>query len=109
MNSEISIYLDKFDEKTKERFHTLYELINESTSEHIVEKMWAKLPSFYVGKKFIRIIIFKDHINIEANAILNYRNKLSSYKLTPKGMLQIFHNQQIPQQLLRVIFKETLD
>lgn len=27
---------------------------------------WAKLPSYYCGEKFIRIIPFKDHINIKS-------------------------------------------
>lgn len=33
---------------------------------------------------------------MEARAVLSHINELSDYKITPKGMLQIFHNQQIP-------------
>jgi len=32
---------------------------------------------------------------------------LSEYKITPKGMLQIFHNQQVQGELLKTIFKES--
>ncbi|MBS4536502.1 DUF1801 domain-containing protein [Clostridium sp. D2Q-14] len=108
MIDEIGNYLEKFDEKTKQRFHILHELIYESTSKTIHEKLWAKLPSFYVESNFIRVIPFKDHINVEAKAVLSHKDELSEYKITPKGMLQIFHNQQISNELLKVIFKESL-
>lgn len=107
MKEDICNYLEKFDEQTKQRFDLIYGLIYESTSQAIDERLWAKLPSFYVSNNFIRIIPFKDHVNIEAKAILSHMNELTQYKITPKGMLQIFHNQQVPDKLLRVIFKES--
>jgi hypothetical protein len=70
--------------------------------------MWAQMPSFYVGKNFVRLIPFKDHINIEARTIIEHREELLGYKISPKGMLQIFTNQQIPREVLMRVFKETL-
>lgn len=109
MIDDISNYLDKFEEKTKQRFCELYKLIYESSSKNIDEKLWAKLPSFYVDNNFIRIIPFKDHVNIEAKAVVFHKDEMLGYKITPKGMLQIFHNQQIPCELLKTIFKESLE
>ena len=109
MNNDISSYLDKFDNQTVQRFYSIHELIFGSASKKIAEKLWAKLPSYYVEDRFIRIIPFKDHINIEANAVPFYKEELSEYKITPKGMLQIFHNQPIPIKLLEEIFKKTLE
>lgn len=108
MKEDICNYLEKFDEQTKQRFNVMYGLIYESASQAIDERLWAKLPSFYVENSFIRIIPFKDHLNIEAKAILSHMNELTQYQITPKGMLQIYHNQQVPDELLRVIFKESL-
>lgn len=48
MDLDICSHLDKFDEQTKQRFNALYGLIYESTSQIINEKLWAKIPSFYV-------------------------------------------------------------
>ena len=70
--------------------------------------MWAKLPTYYVGESFVRLIPFKDHINIEAKAVSTNMEMLSGYKITPKGMLQIFINQEIPTNVLKKIFIETL-
>lgn len=56
----------------------------------------------------VRLIPFKNHINIEAKTVLEYKEDLEGYKVTPKGMLQIFINQQIPDKLLRQIFERTL-
>jgi uncharacterized protein YdhG (YjbR/CyaY superfamily) len=109
MREDIFNYLDKFEEETKQRFNMLYGLIYESTSQNINETLWAKLPSFYVNDNFIRLIPFKDHINIESKAVVLHRSELSGYKITPKGMLQIFHNQQVPCELLKIIFKESFE
>lgn len=79
----------------------LYELIYESTSRDIDEKLWAKLPTFYVDKNYVRLITFKDHINVNAKAVISHKDELSAYKITPKGMLQIFHNQPVPCELLK--------
>ena len=109
MKDDIYDYLEKFEEETKKRFCELYKLIYESTSKNIDEKLWAKLPSFYVNDNFIRLIPFKDHINIEAKAVVFHKDQLTEYKITPKGMMQIFHNQQIPCELLKAIFKESFE
>ena len=34
--------------------------------------------------------------------------ELVGYKITPKGMLQIFVGQEVPDELLKMIIKETL-
>ncbi|MCM3038784.1 hypothetical protein M3201_03595 [Paenibacillus motobuensis] len=62
-----------------------------------------------MGNNFIRIIPFKGHINVEARTVLSHKDEIREYKITPKGMLQVFHNQQIPNELLKVIFKESLE
>jgi uncharacterized protein YdhG (YjbR/CyaY superfamily) len=107
MREDIYNYLENFEEQTKQRFCLLYELIYKSTSQNIEEKLWAKLPSFYVNNNFVRLIPFKDHINVEAKAIIFHNDDLSEYKITPKGMLQVFHNQQVPCELLKVIFEDS--
>ena len=70
--------------------------------------MWAKLPSYCIGDSFVRLIPFKDHINIEAKAVSEYKEALSGYKVTPKGMLQIFLGQDVPVDVLKQIFTHTL-
>ena len=51
---------------------------------------------------------FQNHINIEAKAIIKHQDELSNFKITPKGMLQIFVNQKVPSDILAKIFAETL-
>ncbi|MGG7163547.1 DUF1801 domain-containing protein [Clostridium ihumii] len=109
MKEDINNYLKKFEEQTKERFGDLYRLIYESTSQNIDEKLWAKLPTFYVSDKFVRLIPFKDHINVEAKTVVFHKDELLGYKITPKGMLQIFHNQVVPCEVLKTIFKENFE
>lgn len=51
---------------------------------------------------------FQNHINIEAKAIIKHQDELSNFKITLKGMLQIFVNQKVPSDILAKIFAETL-
>ena len=67
---------------------------------------WEK--KFFNSDNFVRLIPFKDHINIEAKAVSEYKDALAGYKITPKGMLQIFVKQEIPADELKQIFAETL-
>ncbi|BCN29096.1 DUF1801 domain-containing protein [Anaeromicropila herbilytica] len=109
MTEEIQSYIDQYGEEIQLYFNNLRELIYKSTTSEIEEKLWAKLPSYYVGEKFVRIIPFKDHVNIEASAIMEHRNQLEQFKITPKGMLQIYANQDIPCKILEIIFRETYE
>lgn len=108
MNEQVREYIEKYPSEIIGMYNTLRKLIFDSASSEPQETMWAKLPSYYVGKSFVRLIPFKDHINIEANVVWEYKEELAGYKVTPKGMLQIFLKQDIPADVLKQIFAETL-
>lgn len=108
MNGAILNLLEGYDKDVQILFAEIRSLILECVPFEIEEKLWAKIPSFYVGEKFVRLIPFKDHINLEASKITAHRAQLEQYKITPKGMLQIFRNQEIPYEVLKKIFTETL-
>jgi len=108
MNDEVQSYIVKYDDDIQNLFTKIRKLIIQSVSYELEEKLWAKLPSYYLGDKFIRIIPFKDHINIEAKAIMEHDEQLKQFKITPKGLLQIYLNQDIPENVLNLIFSKTL-
>ena len=108
MNENIKEYIDKYPVEVRELFVQLRDMVYDSVSCDVEEKMWAKIPSYYAADKFVRLIAFKDHINIEATAIEEHKGELSDYKITPKGMLQIYMKQNIPQNILKQVFQETL-
>ena len=108
MNEQIKTHLEKYPQEIADMFVALRKLILDSVSVDVEETMWAKLPSYYNGDKVVRLIPFKDHINVEANAIIQHKDVLSDYKITPKGMLQLFVGQTIPTETLQQIFEETL-
>lgn len=108
MNEEIKSYLETFPADVRDLFLHLRQLIYDSSPAELTEMQWARMPSYYAGDAFVRLIPFKDHINIEARAILSHRDELTGYKITPKGMLQIYVDQPVPEEVLRRIFAETL-
>ena len=107
MNDDIKLYIEKYPDNIINMFNYLRKLILE-VNPLIEEKMWAKLPTFYLKEAFVRLIPFKDHINIEAKTIITYKDELTDFKITPKGMLQIFINQDVPSEILKKVFADTL-
>lgn len=108
MNEEVSKYLSKYPCEIVGLFQQLRQLIYESAASVPEEMLWARMPSYYVGESFVRLIPFKDHINIEARAVSAHRGDLAGYKITPKVMLQIYVEQDVPSDILKRIFTETL-
>lgn len=108
MNIEFEQLIEKYNDEIKSMFRQISELVEESITVEVESELWAKLPSFYVGENFVRIIPFKDHVNIEAKEIVTYQSELSGFKITPKGMLQIYLGQEIPKEILEKVFNETL-
>ena len=108
MDVQVKEYIGKYPEEIVAMYACLRDLILDSVTCEPEEKLWAKLPSFYVADNFIRLIPFKDHINIEAQAIMKHANELAGYKITPKGMLQLYLKQEVPAEVLKRIFAETL-
>lgn len=108
MNIEFEQLIANHNDEIKNMFLLVSELVRDSVSVEVKEKLWAKLPSFYVGENFVRLIPFKDHLNIEAKGIVTYKSELSGFNITPKGMLQIFLGQELPKEILGKVFNETL-
>ena len=107
MNEQVKEYIHKYPSEIIEMYHKLRQMIINSASCEPEERLWAKLPSYYVGDSFVRLIPFKDHINIEAQPVTQHKEELAGYKITPKGMLQINLKQDIPYEVLKQIFAET--
>ena len=108
MNEQVKEYIDKYPSAVIAMYNNLRKLIFDSTSCEPEEILWAKIPSYYVGESFVRLIPFKDHINIEAQAVMQHKEELDGYKITPKGMVQVYLKQDIPCEVLKAIFAETL-
>ena len=108
MNESVVKYLEKYPDNIKSLFSYVRDIIYQSVEKEVEEKLWANIPSYYLNESFVRIIPFKDHINIEAKAIINFKEKLEGYKVTPKGMLQLYINDEIPSDVLLEVFKRTL-
>ena len=109
MNGQVKDYLEKYPSEIIDMFNNLRKIVFDSVSYELEETLWAKLPSYYVGESFVRLIPFKNHINIEAQAIISHKEELTNYKITPKGMLQIYLKQDIPSDILKQIFAETFE
>lgn len=80
MNEQVKDYIDKYPGEIIDMFNNLRKMIFDSISCEPEETLWARLPSYYVGNSFVRLIPFKDHINIEAQAVIQHKSELAGYK-----------------------------
>lgn len=101
-NQEITDYFNKYEDIKKAKLETIRTIIHENIQD-VQEKLWTKVPCFYKGKRTILIRVFDDHINFIADSVVQYKDELNDYKITPKGMLQIFDNQELPEETLKKI------
>ena len=108
MNDQVKAYIGSYSEEIIHLYDQLRMMVFACASCEVKEMLWAKLPSYYAGETFVRLIPFKDHINIEVKAIIAHQEELTGYKVTPKGMLQIYEKQSIPCEVLKKVFTETL-
>lgn len=108
MEQEVKRCLEKYDDEIIRLFTEIRDIVFSIDEVDVEEKLWAKIPSYYCGDKFVRIIPFKDHINIEAAGLAAYTETLSMYKFTPKGMLQIKAGQALCPDVLKKAFSDTL-
>lgn len=99
--------LDKLSTVIKDMFLHLKKIVYDACPTAI-EKMWAGLPSYYSKDQFVRLIPFKDHINVEAVTLVDFKTELNGYKFTPKNMLSIFVGETIPETILFKVFYTTL-
>lgn len=107
MTKEIEEYIGKYPEETVRLFMQLRDAALSAAGIPVEEKLWAKLPSYYCNEKFVRIIPFKDHINIEAEGFAGHKSEFEGFRFTPKGMLQIRIDQVIPADALKAVFTDT--
>lgn len=107
MEQNIRDFILKYDTDIQTLFLKLRELVQCSTSEPVEEKLWAKLPSYYVGGRFVRLIPFQNHINVEASGLARFRTDFDTYDFTQKGMLQLKPNERIPEETLKAAFQDT--
>ena len=104
----ISEYIDQYSGLKKERLQVIRNLIHEAVPE-IQEKMWAKIPTFYMGKSKIQFLAFKDHINIFASGIPANSDALTGFAITDKGTLKISDMQDNPVDILKSIFAQSIE
>lgn len=103
MNEQVKEYLEKYPEGVREIFLKIRQILFEC-APGAREETWARMPSYYIGERFVRLIAFKDHINVEVGSATVDKAAFAGYKITPKGMIQIFVGQDIPRDALRALF-----
>lgn len=108
MHPDVAGILENHSDGIRSKYLAMRLLLMGSVDVAVEERVWAKLPSYYVGESFVRLIPFMDHINVEAKYISQHKDELVDYAITPKGMLQIHSNQELPADTLECVFRKTL-
>lgn len=103
MKEEVQKYIDRFDVPIIELFMKIRDVIY-GLSLDIEEELWANMPTYKHGSNFVRLIAFKDHINVNMSKGMLLANKQNIYQITPKGMMKIFLGEKFDDGLLKEMF-----
>jgi hypothetical protein len=96
--------MEKYDPIKVERLKSIRNLIHENVPL-INEKLWTKVPCFYIDNKSIVLRVFADYVTIFADPILLFKEELMDYVITQKGVLLIYEHQALPMEVLTKVFR----
>lgn len=65
MNEQVKELLEKYSDEIRSMFTELRNIIMESVQCEPREALWAKLPTYYVGDSFVRLIARDMWMNLE--------------------------------------------
>lgn len=104
MAKTLNQYLVEYPLESQNRYHQVKDLIN-SIEPDITPYMWGGVPTFQRGNHYVRIIVFKDHLNINTSIGISVKELNPTYIITPKGMVQIFHHESLDIDWLKTLFQ----
>jgi len=108
MDDRYALILARHDVLTSTRFRAVAAIIEGLGIPDLEFGVWAGLPSFFAGARCVRVIPFKDHLNVESENVVAHAEDFVGCRMTPKGMLQIDHDAPLPADALNRLFAESL-
>ncbi len=103
MPNDVAHYVSSFPNSIQERYQQLVALL-ESKDIHIEPYLWAGVPTFQTSNRYVRFILFKDHININTSLGISVLELKPPYKVTPKGMVQLFLDDPMDEAFFKLLF-----
>lgn len=104
MTKHIESYINPFPSLIQERYHQLVELLV-SIEPTLLPYIWAGVPTFQKDNHYVRFILFKDHININTSLGISVNELKPNYKITPKGMVQVFTHEPLDLTWMALLFR----
>lgn len=113
---DLNEYYHNLNPLGKDMYNQLRSLIRQE-NPLVSETLFVSNPYYYLkqyetikphARPSIMLVFFKDHVNIFAHAINQYRSELQIYKLTDKGTLQIYYDKPLLNDLLIELFTKSM-
>jgi hypothetical protein len=104
MSKDVLMYVSAFPTPIQSRYEQLRQLLFQ-VEPNIEPYLWAGVPTFQTTNRFVRFILFKDHININTSLGISILELKPPYKVTPKGMVQLFLSDILEEAWLVELFK----
>lgn len=104
-NNLINEYIAQYDGDTKKRLAQLHTIIADVMPEAEQKISW-KMPTYKLGKhNAFHFAASKNHISIfpSSYATEHFADKLTSYKTSKGGTIQLQNNEPLPVELVREI------
>lgn len=114
--TNINEYISNLNEASKVMYYQIKSLIFRANPE-VCETIFVSNPYYYLKqyeemkrhhRPSIMLVFFKDHVNVFAHAIKQYKSKLEIYKITDKETLQIYYDKPLLENILIEIFEKSM-
>lgn len=118
MNKPINLdeYYNNLNELSKVMYNQIRSLIHQE-NPNVCETLFVSNPYYYLKqyeaikphyRPSIMLVFYKDHVNIFAHAIKQYKTKLDIYKITDKETLQIYYDKPLLNDILIELFEKSM-
>lgn len=104
MSKDVLMYVSAFPNQIQSRYDQLRQLLSQ-IEPNIEPYLWAGVPTFQTTNRYVRFILFKDHININTSLGISVLELKPPYKVTPKGLVQLFLTDTLDEVWLLELFR----
>jgi hypothetical protein len=109
-------YYNHLNEFGKAMYTQLRSLIYQDNT-NVCETLFVSNPYYYLKqyegikphfRPSIMMVFYKDHVNIFAHAVKEYKARLEIYKVTDKETLQIYYDKPLLNGILIELFEKSI-
>ena len=114
--TNLNEFYNNLNELGRVAYNQIRSLIHQANQD-VCETLFVSNPYYYFKqyeeikphyRPSVMLVFYKDHVNVFAHAIKQYKSKLEIYKVTAKETLQIYYDKPLLNDILIELFEKSM-